>query len=254
MQDYNEPKARVEKLEDKTPSLEMDYDYKIKKLSIWVGFLKFVMGTVIVGLVTAGLNQQIQNRTLAQKEKEQEQQYVAQFIENALNERLVHRHRFAHYFSTLLGGNWQNYYADIDSIYQREVAKLDSLKKEAKTDSTNLEVQQQSIEVARELTPTQLENQVWFVVIFSTPTLPPAKDFAKKTMNLLVDQGEVYPIEIYKTKISQHFAVTVGGRLTKLEALHLSSFARKKGWAHDAFYQIDKDWAYVETVFPSSSR
>lgn len=84
----------------------------------------------------------------------------------------------------------------------------------------------------------------WFAVLasYKDSELKEAQDHAKKISNQLAEQGEPYLIDIYKTRISKNYALTVGGRLSKPKALELAKLAREKGWAHDAFAQVDKSW------------
>ena len=53
---------------------------------------------------------------------------------------------------------------------------------------------------------------------------------------------KLFEFEIYKTKISQLYAVTIGGETTKADALKRASLAREKGWVSDAFAQRNKGW------------
>lgn len=108
----------------------MDNNQKKDNLSLWLGFLKFVLGTVALGIITAVLNHQIQNRQLAAAEKIQEQAYVEKFVVQALDENLEKRLRFAHYFSSLLKENWSNYYADIKNEYNQAASDLENKKAE----------------------------------------------------------------------------------------------------------------------------
>lgn len=51
-----------------------------EKLKIWLGFAKFLLGTVFLGLVTTFVNNGIQNREIELKEIEQ----LGKFIDHAL--------------------------------------------------------------------------------------------------------------------------------------------------------------------------
>ncbi len=103
----------------------------LARLRLWLGFAKFVLGTVAVGVLSAVLNQQIQSRTLAMKEVEQQQEYVKQFVVQALDDNLEKRVRFAHYFSSLLGGTWKAYYDGVHDQYVAQVRELAKVRAEA---------------------------------------------------------------------------------------------------------------------------
>ena len=58
------------------------------------------------------------------KQKEQEQEYLRNFINLALDDKLEKRVRFAQYFSSLLEGKWINYYENIKSEYNNDLNKI----------------------------------------------------------------------------------------------------------------------------------
>lgn len=105
-------------------------DYALKRLDLWLNFAKFVLGTVVVGIVTAILNHQIQNKTLQIKEKEQEQEYVKSFVLLALDDNLEKRVRFARYFSALLKDNWKDYYSDVKQEYDQSLIQFNQKEQE----------------------------------------------------------------------------------------------------------------------------
>jgi hypothetical protein len=95
-----------------------DKELQLEKLKIWLGFWKFLLGTVVIGLVTTSVNWQIQWYQLKQEREKREQDYLAQFIAQALDENLEKRLRFAHYFSQLTlthdaKDRWSTYYQDL---------------------------------------------------------------------------------------------------------------------------------------------
>lgn len=69
-----------------------------EKLKIWLGFWKFILGTVALGIISAILNWQYQNKQLEQEKVRQESDFVAQFLNNALDKDLEKRRDFAEYF------------------------------------------------------------------------------------------------------------------------------------------------------------
>ncbi len=66
----------------------------IDKLKEWLSFLKFFLGTFILGVATFFVNKDIQNREIEIKEQEQ----IGKYIEHAIHEDVGIRLRFAQYF------------------------------------------------------------------------------------------------------------------------------------------------------------
>jgi hypothetical protein len=101
------------------------------RLKIWLGFVKFLLGTVALGLVTTLIKSAIQERELELKEQEQ----IGQFLRHALDKDVGVRQRFAHYFSTVtrsdeLRERWKEYSALVDEDYQETVKKKERLEAE----------------------------------------------------------------------------------------------------------------------------
>lgn len=65
------------------------------RLRLWLGFWKFFMGTVLLGLVGHFANTAIRDRELTLEE----QKHIAQFIEYALDKSTANRVLFAQYFA-----------------------------------------------------------------------------------------------------------------------------------------------------------
>lgn len=103
-----------------------------ERLGLWLGFAKFVLGTVVLGLVTTFVNHEIQSRQLeAQREKQawelelaaevqtgklalEEQAHLATFIQHALAETIETRVRLAQFWakvttSPTLKAGWEEY-------------------------------------------------------------------------------------------------------------------------------------------------
>ena len=68
------------------------------KLKLWLDFSKFLLGTVVVGLVSLWINSGIETRQVELKEMEE----IGRFVEYALEENVGVRMRFAQYFSTVV--------------------------------------------------------------------------------------------------------------------------------------------------------
>ena len=87
------------------------------RLNLWLGFGKFFLGTVVLGLVTTFVNNKIQEREIELKELDQ----LGQFMVHALDEDVGKRRRFAQYFarvtrSSELRSGWERY----EQLVQKE--------------------------------------------------------------------------------------------------------------------------------------
>jgi len=89
---------------------------------------------------------------------------------------------------------------------------------------------------------------VWFTVLASYSSSQKEKAFQRKKelKKTLASQSQIYDVNIYMTEMSKHYAVTIGGELTKSDAISLAKISRNKGWASDAFAQINKSWYLIE--------
>ena len=72
-----------------------------ERLQIKLGFWKFVFGTAAVSILTAILNWQIQDRQIDHEIRSRESDFIARFIDRALDESLEQRRDFAEYFFRL---------------------------------------------------------------------------------------------------------------------------------------------------------
>lgn len=124
--------ARLTALEAKLISVTAQQESKTK-LQLWLSFLKFVLGTVIVGILTVVLNNQIQNTELNIKAEDQEQNYVSQFLEQAMEENIEKRDRFALYFAKVLQGKWRCYYGKVHEEFLLQKDKLEKTEDKLKT-------------------------------------------------------------------------------------------------------------------------
>jgi len=95
-----------------------------ERLAQWLGFAKFVLGTVVLGLVTTAVNNSIQTREVELREQEQ----VGQFLQHALQEDVGVRRRFAQYFATVtrssaLREGWGRYSQLVEAEYQEALGE-----------------------------------------------------------------------------------------------------------------------------------
>jgi len=99
--------------------------------------------------------------------------------------------------------------------------------------------------------PTQTPSAMprYFTVLASVPAnkLITAQTVAREKLRAARTNGINEPIYIYKTKISNHLAIVMGGLLDINKARELAIISRDKGIAVDAFHQIDKQWSLVES-------
>ena len=77
------------------------YDNEIEKLKIKYGFLKFLLGTFAISVLSLFINWQIQEKKLQFEIQTKESDYIAQFLEHGLDKELENRRDFAAYFVRL---------------------------------------------------------------------------------------------------------------------------------------------------------
>lgn len=104
-----------------------------------------------------------------------------------------------------------------------------------------------------EATQAPPDEAIWFSVLASLPgdAEEQAKDEANKKQILARDRlGPPFDaqVELYKTKISNNYAVVIGGRMDRAGAVALAARARAGGLATDAFAQRDRTWARIGTA------
>lgn len=96
--------------------------------------------------------------------------------------------------------------------------------------------------------PVLVEGTPWYAVLAS---LPLNEALARKKANELLAiarrLGFSQEIQLYKTQISNNYAVVIGGQMTKSDALALAAAARQKALAFDAFAQQDRSWTLMGT-------
>jgi hypothetical protein len=98
-------------------------------------------------------------------------------------------------------------------------------------------------------TPVAAEA-LWYTVVASLPPddLKGACKIAQGKL-LLSQQADIaHQVKIFKTKESDVYAVVIGEKMTRSDALALAAVARNKGIATDAFAQQDRSWTYVSGV------
>jgi len=144
-EDYLADEAPQQDVSDAEKLSFKSSDMSNERLVIWLNFWKFAVGTVAVGVITSVINWQIQIYQLQLDRQKREQDYVAQFLEQAMDENLEKRLRFAHYFSRLTLSRdtnilWTRYHQDLQSQALDAQAKIRDLRyqREALQSKSNL--------------------------------------------------------------------------------------------------------------------
>ena len=107
-----------------------------ERFKAWLTFLQFFLGTVVLGIVSTVISNQIQTREVEIKEQDSN----AKFLEQALQEDVGVRRRLAQYFSLVtrskvLRERWTAYSKLVESEYQDTLAKKKRLEQEAASKS-----------------------------------------------------------------------------------------------------------------------
>lgn len=102
----------------------------------------------------------------------------------------------------------------------------------------------QLAEATAPLPQNEASSRASFAVLasYSLYNLKDARNERERMRSIQKD----YDVDIYKTQVSNHYAVTIGGRLPREEAMRLAQIARERKWSEDAFAQIDRKWQRVE--------
>lgn len=90
----------------------------------------------------------------------------------------------------------------------------------------------------------------WFAVLMSLPASDKrsAERAANKISKALQPLRLKYGVQIYKTKISNNFALVLGGPLKREDAASVVLIAKKNMIAADAFSQQDRGWTFIGTA------
>ena len=101
-------------------------------LRMWVDLLKFMVGTCVIGLMTTMINSQIQTRQVEVEETKQ----LGAFLEQAIEENVATRRRFASYFATVtrseaMRERWDEYKQLIEQEFETIQAQAEEAEREA---------------------------------------------------------------------------------------------------------------------------
>lgn len=86
----------------------------------------------------------------------------------------------------------------------------------------------------------------WFAVVGSLKTKSEAIQLIDLLKASKPESLKSFNFELYKTKISRLYAVTIGGEASKADAVKRAKLAREAGWVSDAFAQRNKEWVREE--------
>ena len=97
------------------------HDYELEKLKLKYSFLKFFLGTFAIGILSLGINWQIQEKKLQFEIQTKENDYIAQFLDHGLDKELENRRDFAAYFVRLsptvdARGRWKLYLDFVEEL------------------------------------------------------------------------------------------------------------------------------------------
>ncbi|GAB6910181.1 hypothetical protein JCM12296A_60390 [Desulfosarcina cetonica] len=130
---------------------------EIEKLKLKYGFLKFLLGTFAISILSLVINWQIQEKRLQFEIQTKESDYIAQFLERGLYKELEKRRDFAAYFVRLSPSEesrrrWRNYLEFVEGLLKeaREAEKIIAEKDaELKVAAEKVAFAQQQAEEAR---------------------------------------------------------------------------------------------------------
>ncbi|EDY82680.1 hypothetical protein VDG1235_2303 [Verrucomicrobiia bacterium DG1235] len=147
-----------------------------EKLKIWIGFYKFLLGTLGLSAISIFVNREIQHREIEINREVQsrqieieEQELISKYIEYALEDEIGPRKRFAEYFKTVtrsetLRDRWRDYFTLVQAEYDLKEMEKQKLMKQASSEkltTTQLETIQtkiSKIESQLNPTPTNIRN------------------------------------------------------------------------------------------------
>jgi hypothetical protein len=121
------------------------------------------------------------------------------------------------------------------------IIMYDSIVKDLQSVKTELKTQ------AAESTEPAAEGAKWYAVLASLPAndLSRTRSVASQMLAHAQQLGFTQGIKVYKTKISNNYAIVMGGQMSRSDAFSLAADARQKSLATDAFPQQDRSWEFI---------
>jgi len=103
------------------------------RLKVLSSLIKFLLGTVVIGVLTLRVESSLQQREIEIKEQE----LIGKFLEHALQQDIGIRRRFAQYFSTVTRSDdarkrWKDYFVVLDAEYKETIKEKNRLEEVAK--------------------------------------------------------------------------------------------------------------------------
>jgi hypothetical protein len=106
---------------------------------------------------------------------------------------------------------------------------------------------QESLKKGTSSVDSLVEDGRWFTVVATVSTQREAERLVHDLeASAPPELSKASSLSVYRTKISNSFAITVGQDLSKSEALRRTRIARDSGWVPDAFAQRDREWQSVK--------
>jgi hypothetical protein len=87
----------------------------------------------------------------------------------------------------------------------------------------------------------------WFAVVGSPHSQSDALELVESIKGRLPSDLDAQQLQIYKTDISDIYAVTIGGETSRSEAVSRARSIREAGLISDAYAQRDRGWTRVES-------
>jgi hypothetical protein len=205
-----------------------------EKLKIFLDFSQFVVGTIGLGLVSTNINYHIQNREITIKE----QASIGQFVQQALQEDVGVRRRFAKYFATVTRSDemrqrWTAYSDNIEEEFNQKVKEQESLEKKAKEEKDPSKkaiildnVQKIKVELSPKKTSSTTENPARVYFYFRNKEQSAKANNIANTLresNYIVPEVSLTLANVNSTQL-RYFNST-----DKDEAESLTSFLKTKG-------------------------
>ena len=109
-----------------------------ERLKIWLGFWKFILSSVVISggiaIATTIMTAKEKATALEIQVNKQEQEYLTRFLENAMDDNLEKRRRFAQYFSSLttpgpFKDGWINYLKIVEEEVDKTSKRVDELER-----------------------------------------------------------------------------------------------------------------------------
>lgn len=96
-----------------------------------------------------------------------------------------------------------------------------------------------------------VKDTEWYAVVLSlrastSNAMTRSFVFADQLQSRLADRGEDMAVRVWRTSISDHYAVTVGGPSDKSDAERIAEMLRSSGLVSDAFAQDERNWIQQE--------